>query len=294
MKLTCRLFYLIVLLFAITTQAGRAADFFFHDGDQPGVFLGDSITQQKMYTTLIEAYVLSRYPTWHSTFRNLGWSGDRAGVGRVDRDVLPLHPAAITIDFGMNDARAGEAGYDQFVTNSLKLVQQLKANGMRVALLTPSPEERYESGQPAGSSYNQMLWKYSQALHKIADQEHILFIDQYTPFVQAVEAGRKAGVLSATNSDARLIPDGVHPNWAGHLVMATAILKGLGASAVVSRAELDAKAVKWWPPTAVTLNFCRLPAAPLRFAEWTSVCRGLSRSKRGLSYGSPASRRWMI
>ena len=228
----------------MTFTAARAADFFFHDGDQPGVFLGDSITQQKMYTTLIEAYVLSRYPTWHSTFRNLGWNGDRAGVGRVDRDVLPLHPAAITIDFGMNDARAGEVGYAQFVTNSLKLVQQLKANGLRVALLTPSPEERYDSGQPAGSAYNPMLWKYSQALQHIAAQENILFVDQYTPFVQAVEAGRKAGILSDTNSAARLIPDGVHPNWAGHLVMATAILKGLGATALVSRAELDAKAGK--------------------------------------------------
>ena len=51
-------------------------------------------------------------------------------------------------------------------------------------------------------------------------------------------------MLTDTNSFNRLIPDGVHPNAAGHLVMATAILKGLGASGAVSRAELDAQTGK--------------------------------------------------
>ena len=39
-----------------------AADFFIHDGDRV-VFLGDSITEQRLYTTYIEAYALTRHPT---------------------------------------------------------------------------------------------------------------------------------------------------------------------------------------------------------------------------------------
>ncbi|MBW3636502.1 MAG: hypothetical protein KY445_08570, partial [Armatimonadetes bacterium] len=40
----------------------------------------------------------------------------------------------------------------------------------------------------------------------------------------------------------RLIPDAVHPSWAGHLVMATHILKGLGAPRLVSSVEIDVTA----------------------------------------------------
>ena len=230
----------------LTTASARAGDFFFHDGDRPIVFLGDSITQQRMYTTYIETYILSRYPQWNVTFRNIGWDSDTSWLSRRDsfdtgmkRDVLSLKPSAITIDFGMNDARGGDAAYPRFVEHSTKLAEQLKAAGARVALVTPSPEERFEPNQPAGSAYNNMLWKYSQALQTIAATQGVTFVDQYPPFISTIASGRSTGILTS-NGSVRLIHDTVHPNWAGHLVMAAAILKGLGASALVSRAELNA------------------------------------------------------
>ena len=54
-----------------------AADFFIHDGDRV-VFLGDSITEQRLYTTYVEAYALTRHPPWQLSFRNVGWGGDTA------------------------------------------------------------------------------------------------------------------------------------------------------------------------------------------------------------------------
>ena len=251
MQSTRAWFLYAVLFLTGTVLAGvpvtRGEKFFFQDGDRPAVFLGDSITEQRMYTTYIETYVLSRYPRWNITFRNIGWGGDTSWLSRregfdagLKRDILPLHPVAITIDFGMNDARGGEATYDKYVTYSTKLVEQLKSAGARVALLTPSPEEKYEANQPAGSAYNRLLWKYSLGLQKIAEQEGVQFVDQQTPFVRVIETGRQAGVLGSAGGS-RLIPDGVHPNWAGHLVMATAILKGLGATAAVRRATIDAR-----------------------------------------------------
>lgn len=236
-------------LLAMASYAPKSAhaDFFFHDGDKPAVFLGDSITEPNVYTSLIQSYVLTRYPKWDITFRNIGWSGDTAGLRQrggqeagLRRDILPLKPMAITIDFGMNDARAGDKGYQAYIDAQIKLVEALKAMGARVALLTPSPEERYEPNQPAGSAYNAMLWKYSQGLKQVADKEQVPFVDQYTPFVKVIEDGRKAGVLSADASGLRLTGDAVHPNWPGHLVMAASILKGLGATAPVSSVDIDA------------------------------------------------------
>src|ERR1043165_8820163 len=52
-----------------------AGDFLIHDGDRV-VFLGDSITEQRLYTTYIEAYALTRHPQWKLWFRNVGWGGD--------------------------------------------------------------------------------------------------------------------------------------------------------------------------------------------------------------------------
>ena len=61
----------------VTGACAKDAGFFLRDGDRV-VFLGDSITEQKLYTTYIEAYALTRFPQAKFTFRNAGWSGDTA------------------------------------------------------------------------------------------------------------------------------------------------------------------------------------------------------------------------
>ena len=61
----------------VTGACAKDAGFFLHDGDRV-VFLGDSITEQKLYTTYIEAYALTRFPQEKFTFRNVGWGGDTA------------------------------------------------------------------------------------------------------------------------------------------------------------------------------------------------------------------------
>ncbi len=249
---TQRRFAVLATACALTLSAATrpalaqpAGDFFFHDGDR-AVILGDSITQQHQYSTLIESYVLSRFPNWKITFRNSGWGGDTMGLrqrGGLDngftRDIAPLKPTAVTIDFGMNDVRALDAGYEPYLTNTRTLADKFAGIGTRVAFVTSSPEEKYEAEQPAGSAYNLMLRKYSQGLQGVAQEKKVLFIDQLNPMISVIEAGRKAGVLTP-DGKVRLINDNVHPGWAGHLIMATAILKGLGASSLVSSVEINA------------------------------------------------------
>ncbi|MEI6033990.1 MAG: SGNH/GDSL hydrolase family protein [Verrucomicrobiae bacterium] len=262
------------LLPARAGEPGPAA-FFFRDGDR-AIILGDSITEQKMYSTLVESFVLSRFPEWKISFRNTGWSGDTMGLRTrkgldpgFERDLKPLQPTAVTIDFGMNDARAGDAGYAQYVSSAATLADKLSALGARVAFITSSPEERYVEGQPAGSAYNPMLRKYSDGLKQTAKEKGLLFVDQLAPMIEVIESGRKAGVLATKEGGPRLVPDGVHPNWAGHLVMAASILKGLNAPPLVSRVEIDAKSGKIHSEKAVvsdvktgeTVSFTRLDDA---------------------------------
>src|SRR2546423_8051689 len=101
-----------LLLTAAPLAAAEPAGFFFHPGDRV-LFLGDSITEQYQYSTYIELYLTTRFPTGHMTFVNAGIGGDRAdgGAGRFATHVLAEKPACVTIDFGMNDG--GYGGFDQ-------------------------------------------------------------------------------------------------------------------------------------------------------------------------------------
>src|SRR5437667_9556758 len=96
--------------------AQKQSDFALKDGDRV-VFYGDSITEQRMYTTYVEHYVLTHYPDRRVTFINTGWGGDTvsgndckpcAGVGglaRIKRDVIDHRPTVVTLLFGMNDGQ---------------------------------------------------------------------------------------------------------------------------------------------------------------------------------------------
>src|SRR5499427_5766178 len=75
MKPVANKFLSVLLLALLLPIALHAGEFLIRDGDRV-VFLGDSITEQRLYTTYIEAYALTRHPTWKLSFRNVGWGGD--------------------------------------------------------------------------------------------------------------------------------------------------------------------------------------------------------------------------
>ena len=69
------------------------------------VTYGDSITEQKMYSRIIEDYLTMCAPELGVTVRQYGWSGERAPgfLGRMTNDVLRFNPTVATTCYGMND-----------------------------------------------------------------------------------------------------------------------------------------------------------------------------------------------
>ena len=55
---------------------------------------GDSITEQRMYSRIIEDYLTVCVPQLHITVRQYGWSGERAPgfLARMTNDCLRFHP----------------------------------------------------------------------------------------------------------------------------------------------------------------------------------------------------------
>ena len=238
-------------------------DFFFKDKDSV-VFLGDSITEQKLYTTYVEAYTLTRYPSRAYTFRNVGWGGDTAwlrqrahpnekelfaatgsilddmvtkavGAG-LARDVLPLKPTAVTVDFSMNDHAYQAFREDIFrahVRSQKEIANVLTKNGARVALMTTQPIEE-KRPDPDQDVKNLSLRKFSDGIQEVAAKEGVLFVDQFDPYMALMMKAR------ATNPEAIIGGgDKVHPGPAGHTIMAWAILKQLNAPALVSCCGID-------------------------------------------------------
>ncbi len=260
---------LLAFLSAVTLAAGAlAGDFFIRDGDRV-VFLGDSITEQRLYTTYIEAYALTRHPEWRLSFRNVGWGGDTAwlrqrfhpderelfaaepaaqqrmvedSVGRgLGRDVLPLKPTVVTVKFGMNDHayQAFRADiFGAYVRSQEQIAKVLQANGARVAFLTPQPIED-KRPDPDQDTRNQSLRKFSDGLKTVAAGTGAVFVDQFDPYMAILVREREGNPPAFIGGG-----DSVHPGPIGHTVMAWAILKGLDAPALVSRAEIDGAAGK--------------------------------------------------
>src|SRR6266568_3450806 len=256
------------LAFCWVAANALGADFLIHDGDRV-VFLGDSITEQRLYTTYIEAYTLTRHPTWKLWFRNVGWGGDTSWLRQrshpdeaklfaadetiqqrmvedsvrrgLERDVLPLKPTLVTVKFGMNDHSYVAFRQDIFkayVRSQTEIAEVLKANGARVAFLTPQPIED-KRPDPDKDVRNESLRKFSDGLKELAAKEGATFVDQFDPYMAILLRERSNFPNSFVGGG-----DAVHPGPIGHTVMAWAILKALGATPIVSRAEVDYAAKK--------------------------------------------------
>jgi lysophospholipase L1-like esterase len=234
-------FAMLTTLLALTPPV-QAADFFFKDGDQV-VIIGDSITEQHLYSNYVEMWIVTRFPAWHLTFRNVGIGGDRStgGNNRFKRDILRLKPTAMTVDFGMNDGNYkafDEPGFQTYLKGLQGIADQAKAAGIRVAWATPQPLDTGDQGPTALTGYNLTLEKYSAGVKTVADKNAGVFADQFHPYLTVLDKARTAG----TRYDRITGGDAVHPGPPGQALMAYGILKGLGFPVRVSTVEIDLSA----------------------------------------------------
>ena len=236
---------------ALLALPALAQSFYLKDHDTV-VFYGDSITDQRLYTVAAETFVLTRFPDLHIRFVHSGWGGDRVGGGgggnaetRLKRDVFPYHPTVVTIMLGMNDGRYRRLDDDLFNTFRAgyeKIVAMLKQDSpdVRLTFIEPSPYDDVTRAPMFEGGYNSVLVQYGAYLRGLAQKTN-----------GATTADLNAGVVNmlrrAFGGDPdiakKIIPDRVHPGWAGHLIMAAELLKAWNAPKLVTNVEIDAKEV---------------------------------------------------
>lgn len=225
---------------------------FLRPGDR-WAFIGDSITHHGTYPAWLLLYQATRFPTATLFAANCGISGDSAAgaLQRYDWDIAPNRPTVATIMLGMNDVdrdayaassptpevlRRRADALERYRQNLDALVRRLQKDGVRVALVTPSPfDETVAVDFPPHRGVNDALAACARFIRELADSTGATVVDLHGPMT-ALNTQRQL-----EDSHFTLIgSDRVHPGPAGHLTMAYYFLKGTGAPATVARLEIDA------------------------------------------------------
>lgn len=228
----------ICLTLALTVAVPASAQEFFLKKGDVIVMMGDSITEQRLYSNYVELWCQTRFPSYNLVFRNVGIGGDRStgGNSRFQRDVVAHKPTVLTVDFGMNDGNYNLKAFDEkafatYMKGLQGIADQAKKAGIRVAWITPQPVE-HNPGD-AKEAYNATLEKFSAGVGQIAKSNGGLFVDQFHPYWAVVKKARDAGEKGRITGG-----DAVHPGPPGQAVMAAAIVKGMGLPRLVAALEI--------------------------------------------------------
>jgi len=238
---------------------------------------GDSITEQKRYSALLETYLTACLPDLEITCRQFGWSGEQAGgfLKRMKDDVLRFKPTIATTCYGMNDFRY--VPFDPAIaavyrSNQTAIIDAFQETGCRVVLGSPgiidSVPTWVKSAKGTQQDLNLALSRFRNLDLEIAAAEKVAFADLYRPMLLADHAAKKQ-----YGADFKVAgKDGVHPGWAGQVIMTYGFLKGLGVDGDLGTVTYDEASGK---ATAVgghqvvstangkiTLRSSRLPFSP--------------------------------
>jgi lysophospholipase L1-like esterase/pimeloyl-ACP methyl ester carboxylesterase len=213
------------------------------------VFLGDSITYGGTYIAYIEAALIARHPDQTFELLNLGLSSETvSGLSedghaggtfprpdlheRLDRVLAQTKPDLIIACYGMNDGIYFPLSDERMAAHQkgiVKLREKATAAGAEIIHLTPpvfDPLPIKERTLPAGldaypgpfEGYNTVLDAYSIWLLAMAKAENWTVLDLHGPMNAALAEARKSDPAFT------FAKDGIHPNDAGHLVMARPLL----------------------------------------------------------------------
>ncbi len=228
--------------------APPSASLMLKKGDRLAI-CGDSITEQKQYSRMIETYLTVCVPELEITTRQYGWSGETASgfLARMTNDCLRFKPTIATTCYGMNDHRytpyTDEIG-DTYRKRSTAIVQSFKANGVRVIHGSPGCVGKMPGWVKSASGtvrdLNLNLSRLREIGIDIAAQENTGFADVFWPmFAAGFEAQKRHGTNFAIAGK-----DGVHPGWAGQTVMAYAFLKAMGLDGEIGTFTVDLQSGK--------------------------------------------------
>ena len=209
--------------------------------------VGDSITEQKDYSVVMESYFLMCRPSADLRAMQWGWSGESAPGfrGRIG-DLLRFNPTVVTTCYGMNDGGYSPMNPEKasrYREAQTAIVRRLKEAGVRTIVVgSPGCVDTFtfdvNKGKGQAEMYNPVLADLRDIAREVAEKEGVHFANVFGAMTTAMNKAK------AKYGDKYYLAgaDGFHPGRNGHLVMAYAFLKALGVDGNVGTITVDLKA----------------------------------------------------
>lgn len=207
--------------------------------------IGDSITEQKIYSKYIECYLLVCTGRSDIQVFQFGWSGERADgfAARLENDLAVFHPNVATTCYGMNDgsyvpfAPPIGAAYEKNMRNVLAGLKKVGVQVIAIGSPGGVDPDFFKRPNMAGSVYNDTLAHLRDIAKKLADENKQPFANVHDTMLDAL--GKSKAALGKGYGP--FGGDGFHPAPAGQLLMAQAFLKALGLDGDIGTITLDMK-----------------------------------------------------
>src|SRR5262249_50063238 len=203
-------------------------------------------------------------------FYNMGKGGETAeGVlPRLERDVFSLKPTVLTVAYGINDIGWGtkaDTEHKQKYLNAIRtIVEECRRRHVRVyicsAAITGADPTKSEN------DFLQTMCDEGMALSRSLGGEAIDVQGMMRAIQKKVWAANEQ-VSNPKDRTALHAEDTIHLNDFGHIAMAFAILKGLGAPADVSAATIDAASNRVIEATGCWINGLKRNGSELEFVR---------------------------
>ena len=237
---------------AAHASAPDLSEGFFSNADNVILFLGDSITAAGGFITDLQTLIQGKYPGTKAQFVNGGKSSETvAGLteqnhpgprpllfDRLDSVLNATKPKLVFACYGMNDgiyAPFDSTRFKAYRDGIARLQAAIAKTGAPLIIITPPVFDSLEGAKtklivdkaPFGyltpyRDYDSVLAAYGTWLltQRSANQ---MVVDLHGPMLKWVLTQRK------TNPSFTWTPDAIHPDAAGHQVMAQAIFDGIFA-----------------------------------------------------------------
>jgi lysophospholipase L1-like esterase len=197
------------------------------------VMIGDSITDcgrrdafapyGNGYVSLVQAFITARYPDLQLTFENRGIGGDtvRHLHARWQEDAIDLKPDWLSCKIGINDVWRGFTGRpleavppDEFEMTYRELLQRaVDETGCRLIILDPYVIEK-DPSEPQLA----MTRQYAEISGRIASDMGAIHVRTQDAFDAVLRHSESVDWAQ----------DRIHPNLAGHAVIAQGFLQAVG------------------------------------------------------------------
>jgi acyl-CoA thioesterase I len=191
--------------------ANKTINIVFHGHSVPaGYFKTPTVNTLEAYPMQTLRLLKEKYPFAVINAINTAIGGEHSisGAKRFEQDVLSHRPDIVFIDYALNDRRAGLAAAQ---TAWQQMIDACRSRGIKVFLLTPSPDQRENILDPKAE-----LQQHTDQIIRLAEQNGVGLIDSYALFKRRVAGGTPVDKLMSQIN---------HPNARGHLLIAEEIMR---------------------------------------------------------------------